>query len=139
LGELALKHKRSASDIWLLRERYLSLLTDLAADAKPIDELRKKRDELVTALHTVYAGSPNTACAAYRKAQEAVQRHEDMTFSDAEIDAFLSGERSAKSSARGTGVAFSVQSPASPSASIGAWSRRRSCQASRCGSSQPFG
>jgi len=92
LGELAQKHKRAAIDIWVLRERYLSLLTDLAADARPIDELRKERDELVTALHTVYAGSPSTTHAAYRKAQEALQRNQDMTFSEAEIDAFLPGE-----------------------------------------------
>lgn len=92
LGELAQKHKQAASDIWLLRERYLSLLTDLAAEARPLDALRSERDALVTALHTVYAGSPSTTYAAYRKAQEALQRHEDMTFSDAEIDAFLPGE-----------------------------------------------
>jgi len=92
LGELAQKHKRAASDIWLLRERYLSLLTDLAADARPLEALRGERDELVTALHTVYAGSPSTTHAAYKKAQEALQRNQDMTFSDAEIDAFLPGE-----------------------------------------------
>jgi len=92
LGELAQKHKQAANDIWLLRERYLSLLTDLAADARPLEVLRSERDELVTALHTVYSGSPSTTHAAYKKAQEALQRHQDMTFSDAEIDAFLPSE-----------------------------------------------
>lgn len=92
LGELAQKHKQAASDIWLLRERYLSLLTDLAARARPLDELRKERDELVTALHTVYTGSPSTTHKAYKAAQEALKRHQDMTFSDEEIDAFLPGE-----------------------------------------------
>lgn len=92
LGELAQKHKQAANDIWLLREHYLSLLTDLAAVARPLEEFRKERDELVTALLTVYSGSPSTTYKAYRKAQEALQRHQDMTFSDAEIDAFLPGE-----------------------------------------------
>lgn len=92
LGELAQKHKQAAGDIWLLRERYLSLLTDLAADARPLDELRKERDELVAALHTVYAGSPSTTHKAYKEAQAALQRHEDMTFSYDEIDKFLPGE-----------------------------------------------
>ncbi len=92
LGELAQKHKQAASDIWLLRERYLSLLTDLAADARPLEALREDRDKLTDALHTVYAGSPSTTYAAYRKAQEALQKHQDMTFSDAEIDAFLPSE-----------------------------------------------
>ena len=31
LGELAQKHKQAANDIWLIREQYLSLLTDLRA------------------------------------------------------------------------------------------------------------
>ena len=30
LGELAQKHKQTANDIWLIREKYLSLLTNLA-------------------------------------------------------------------------------------------------------------
>jgi hypothetical protein len=92
LGELAQKHKQAANDIWLLRERYFSLLADLAARARSLEELRKERDECVTALHAVYAGSPSTTHKAYKEAQEALQRHQDMTFSDAEIDAFLPGE-----------------------------------------------
>lgn len=92
LGELAQKHKQAANDIWLLRERYLSLLTDLAAAAKPLEAVRDERDKLVDALHTVYAGSASTTLKAYRKAQQALQRNQDMTFSDSEIDAFLPTE-----------------------------------------------
>jgi hypothetical protein len=92
LGELAQKHKQAANDIWLLRERYLSLLTDLAGKAKPLETLMVERDKLVTELHAVYAGSPSTTYQAYKKAQEALQRKEDMTFSVAEIDAFLPAE-----------------------------------------------
>jgi hypothetical protein len=92
LGELAQKHKQAANDIWLIRERYLALLTDLAAKVKPLETLRQERDKLVIELHAVYAGSPSTTHEAYKKAQEALQRHEDMTFSDAEIDAFLPRE-----------------------------------------------
>jgi len=43
-------------------------------------------------LHVVYSGAPSTTFAAYTKAQEALQQQEDMTFSDAEIDAFLPKE-----------------------------------------------
>ncbi|MGA3124693.1 MAG: SLATT domain-containing protein, partial [Polyangiaceae bacterium] len=80
LGELAQKHKQAASEIWLVRENYLSLLTDLVSNAKPLDAIRGERDELTKALHTVYEGSPSTTHKAYRKAQDALQRHEDMTF-----------------------------------------------------------
>ena len=89
LGELAQKHKQAANDIWLIREQYLSLLTDLAANSKSNEDVRAERDRLVVALHSVYAGSPSTTYAAYRRAQESLQHNEDMTFSDKEIDAFL--------------------------------------------------
>ncbi len=89
LGELAQKHKQAANDIWLIREQYLSLLTDLAANSKSNEDVRAERDRLVVALHSVYAGSPSTTYAAYRRAQESLQHNEEMTFSDKEIDAFL--------------------------------------------------
>lgn len=89
LGELAQKHKQAANDIWLIREQYLSLLTDLAANSKSNEDVRAERDRLVVALHAVYAGSPSTTYAAYRRAQESLKHNEEMTFSDEEIDAFL--------------------------------------------------
>ena len=81
LGELAQKHKQAANDIWLIREQYLSLLTDLAMGQKPLEALQSERDKLLASLHNVYAGFPSTTYAAYKKAQEALKRNEDMTFS----------------------------------------------------------
>lgn len=92
LGEIAQKHRRAATDIWLIREKYLTLLTDLRAGHVSLDESRKVRDVLLTELHTVYAGAPSTNYKAYKKAQEALKKMEDMTFSDSEIDAFLPKE-----------------------------------------------
>jgi len=92
LGELAQKHKQAANDIWLIRERYLSLLTDLAMGEKPIEQLQSERDSLLENLHSVYSGSPSTTFDAYKKAQDALKAKEDMTFSDEEIDAFLPKE-----------------------------------------------
>lgn len=92
LGELAQKHKQAANEIWLIRESYLSLLTDLAMGEKSIEHLQSKRDSLLENLHSVYSGSPSTTFAAYKKAQDALKTKEDMTFSDEEIDAFLPKE-----------------------------------------------
>lgn len=92
LGELAQKHKQAANDLWIIRENYLSLLVDLAMKEKPIESLQQHRDELVNQLHTVYSGAPSTTFQAYKKAQEALKRLEDMTFTDTEIDAFLPKE-----------------------------------------------
>lgn len=92
LGEIAQKHRQAAVDLWLVREQYLSLLVDLAMRQKPIEALQDQRDTLVEQLHDVYRGAPSTNDTAYRAAQEALQRLDDMTFSDSEIDAFLPKE-----------------------------------------------
>jgi len=92
LGEIAQKHKQAGSDLWLIREKYLSLLTDLKMGEKPLYNLQNIRDELIEELHSIYSGAPSTNYKAYRKAQDALKKYEDMTFSDAEIDAFLPKE-----------------------------------------------
>ncbi len=92
LGELAQKHKQAANDLWLIREKYLTLITDLMMEEKPIESLQTTRDQLLNELHSVYCGAPSTTYNAYRKAQDALQNCEDMTFSDDEIDAFLPSE-----------------------------------------------
>ena len=92
LGELAQKHKQAANDIWLIREKYLSLITDLSMGEKPLESLQGERDDLIEDLHSVYTGAPSTTFQAYKKAQEALKQNEDMTFSDEEIDAFLPNE-----------------------------------------------
>lgn len=92
LGELAQKHRQAGSDLWLIREEYLSLLVDVRIQKKPPEEIQKQRDILVHQLYEIYRGAPSTNYRAYKKAQEALQNLEDMTFSDAEIDKFLPRE-----------------------------------------------
>jgi len=92
LGELAQKHRQSANDLWMIREKYITLITDIRMGERPIEGLQKERDVLLEDLHSVYAGAPSTTYQAYKKAQEALQQLEDMTFSDSEIDAFLPKE-----------------------------------------------
>lgn len=92
LGELAQKHKQAANDLWIIREKYLSLITDLRIGDKSIDILQQEREELLGELHSVYSAAPTTTFQAYRKAQEALKMLEDMTFTDEEIDAFLPKE-----------------------------------------------
>lgn len=89
LGAMAQKHKQAASGLWLVREKYLSLITDLKMKKRAWEEILKDRDALLEQLNSVYTGAPSTTNGAYRKAQEALKLYEDMTFSDEEIDAFL--------------------------------------------------
>lgn len=92
LGELAQKHRSAAADLWLIREQYLTLLTDLRGGSQEIKKIMSARDALLKDLHSAYTGAPSTTFQAYKKAQEALQRFEDLTFSDSEIDAFLPTE-----------------------------------------------
>jgi hypothetical protein len=92
LGAISQKHRQAGVDLWQIRERYLSLITDLRIGVTPLIELQVRRDALLSDLHGVYAGAPSTTFEAYRKAQEALKRLEDLTFSDDEIDAFLPRE-----------------------------------------------
>ncbi len=88
-GAAAQRHREAASDIWNIREGYLSLLTDVRDDNLPVEEIRRRRDELQAQLHQVYKAAPHTDDKAYKKAQESLQKHEDLTFSVEEIDRFL--------------------------------------------------
>lgn len=91
-GAQAQKHRQTASDLWLIREKYESLLVDVRMGEKPIEELQAHRDQLTDELHQIYRSAPSTNDWAYKRAQAALQAHEDMTFTDAEIDAFLPTE-----------------------------------------------
>jgi hypothetical protein len=90
-GKASQIHRETASDIWNVRESYLSLLTDIRDPSFSLAELRKRRDELQSRLAKIYRSAPHTDGKAYAKAQDALKNKEDLTFSDAEIDAFLPG------------------------------------------------
>ena len=92
LAELAQKHRQAANDIWLIREKYQSLIIDLVIGGKPLETIQQERDVLMEDLHSVYSGAPSTTYKAYKKAQQSLKYNEEMTFSDEEIDTFLPSE-----------------------------------------------
>ena len=89
LGQQAQQHRDAAIKIWSIREKYFSLITDLAMECESLSDLRLKRVALAEELKETYSNSPSTTEAAYKKAQKALNLQEEMTFSDAEVDAFL--------------------------------------------------
>lgn len=89
LGQIAQKHKDAADKLWIVRESYLSLLTDMRADAVTSEVARIRRDELQSTLAAVYAAAPRTSPKAYMEASRALKLREDLTFSDEEIDQFV--------------------------------------------------
>lgn len=88
-GADAQKHRETASELWTIRESYLSLLTDLASGAISEEVARERRDNLQNALGAIYKSAPGTTPKAYKLARKGLQRWEDYTFNPGEIDKFL--------------------------------------------------
>jgi len=89
LGQQAQLHRDAAASIWTIREKYLSIITDLAMECESLSDMRHKRDALADELSELYAHAPSTTEAAYRKAHKALNLQEEMTFAIEEVDAFL--------------------------------------------------
>ena len=89
LGKIAEQHKRSADELWHIRERYLSLLTDLKGKDSDDDSIKTARDNILEELNAIYSAAPVTSPKAYSKAQAALKLKEDLTFSDDELDYLL--------------------------------------------------
>jgi len=88
-GQQAEQHKKTATELWDVRESYLSLLADLQAAEADIGPIRKKRDELQSTLAGIYSSAPRTPPKAYQYASQGLKMREEMTFTDEEIDKFL--------------------------------------------------
>lgn len=87
--EEASKHRQIAKEIWFIRERYENLISDIMNKIIDTNEAVKRRDELIEQVGNIYKYAPQTSSKAYAKAQKALKYKEDMTFSNAEINAFL--------------------------------------------------
>lgn len=87
--EGAKEHQAAASRLWLIREQYVSLLTDLQGGTITVEQAGERRDDLQKRLSEVYEAAPRTNSSAYLAAQKALKVNEELTFSDSEIDVFL--------------------------------------------------
>lgn len=88
MGEVD-KHANTASKLWLVRERYQSLITDIISQTISIEEVKKHRSSLQSELAEIYSTAPRTDNKAYTAAQAGLKNNEEFTFSDDEIDVFL--------------------------------------------------
>lgn len=87
LVETAQSHQKAADALWIIREEYVSLLTDFELLDDAI--VMAKRDELQNRTAEIYAQSPKTDSKSYIAAQRALKTEEEQTFSDDEIDVML--------------------------------------------------
>ena len=87
LVETAQSHQKAADALWVIREDYVSLLTDF--EILEMEDIMARRDELQNRTAEVYAQSPRTDGKSYKAAQKALKTDEEQTFSEQEIDVML--------------------------------------------------
>ena len=87
LSAIHKKHLDTSHQLWLLREQYLSLLTDFTSLTR--EEVVKKRDELQMRVAEVYNNAPLTDNKSYTMAQTALKENESQFFTQEELNKLL--------------------------------------------------
>lgn len=90
--EMVEKHKNIAKELWYIKEKYLSLISDIMSESITDEEAIQRRNNLINELRMIYKFSPETTRGAYKKARKVLKIDEESTFSDEEIDMFLPTE-----------------------------------------------
>lgn len=87
--ETSAAHRDVASNLWDVRESYISLIADMMSGQISDADARKHRDELQSLARGVYSAAPRTSGKAFTRAQDGLKNNEEMTFTTREIDLFL--------------------------------------------------
>lgn len=81
------KHLNTSNQLWLLRELYLSLLTDFPTLSR--EQIVCKRDDLQLRVAKVYDDAPLTDAKSYSMAQKALKENESQFFTREELNQIL--------------------------------------------------
>lgn len=81
------EHQTAATKMWVIREEYLSLLTDF--DALQEQEIVKRRDDLIKKTAKIYESAPQTDKKSYEEAQSALKNKEEQFFTQEELNVML--------------------------------------------------
>ena len=81
------RHLKTANALWLIRERYLSLLTDF--DTMDLNQAVEQRDLLLKETSAIYDDAPLTDGKSYAVAQKALKEDEAQFFTQSELNQML--------------------------------------------------
>ena len=81
------QHILAADELWHIREKYISLMTDL--DILKNEDIISIRDTLLQKTYEIYKKTPKTNSKSYRKAQEALKNEEEQFFTNEELNQML--------------------------------------------------
>lgn len=82
--DLVRAHRKSADDLWPLREKYISLMTDF--DSLPTSEIVKNRDELGEMTSKIYENAPTTSPKAFSLTKKALNIGNGAFLSESELE-----------------------------------------------------
>lgn len=82
-------HRWCASRLWLIREKYLALLSEMRDGVLSPEGVRERRDMLMNELHAVDDHAPIVDRPTLQSARQALATAAEKAFTDQEIDAFL--------------------------------------------------
>jgi len=80
-------HRATADKLWVVRESYISLMTDFVNLSD--QEIIEKRDQLQSVVHEIYKIAPITDEKSYKEAQVALKDNEEQFFNPDELDLIL--------------------------------------------------
>lgn len=83
-------YRNAANELWLIRQKYISLLCDF--DSLTDSEIRKIRDALQENVDDINKKYPGTSSYGYKKAKKALEKQEEQFFSDEELSQMLPKE-----------------------------------------------
>lgn len=82
-------HRWSASRLWLIREKYRALLSEMKDGTVTLDEVRSRRDDLVAEIHAVVEQAPVVDRPTLEAARQTLTAADDTALTSREIDPFL--------------------------------------------------
>ena len=81
------EHRKTSDKLWLIREKYTSLMTDFQTIT--IEQIRNERNRLQEEIYEIYSCSPKTDKKSYKEAQKALKVEEEQYFSIEELNQIL--------------------------------------------------
>ena len=81
------QHTDAANELWIIRESYISLITDFCTLSN--EEIRTNRDKLTEKVSYVNKHYPGTDAKSYEEARKALQQQEEQTFNEGEAEKIL--------------------------------------------------
>jgi hypothetical protein len=82
-------HRWCASRLWLVREKYRALLSEMRDGTITLEGVRERRDQLAVELHGIIEHAPLVDRPAYQSARAALSAVPESALTDEEIDQFL--------------------------------------------------